>query len=208
MTIPNSPKPSEPRVLVLGGNPSPWRAQDKPADAASMSGIEAWVYAFNGDYRQGKTAKQHDIAGYDIVFGNTNLDSLAHLLSLAESRPAGQKWVILIEGSATDYVYPRADVVRLFNAGDLVNVINKHSVDLFRGMTTSRVEYIGIPYPAEEIRKLGTPIDQRKREVFLCPFLSARWSEVFVARRLSLPYYGLERRLSRRLNTIASTWKK
>jgi hypothetical protein len=199
---------SEPRVLVLGGNRKAWHAQDRLHESATMSGIEAWVYAFGGDYMHGKAATERDIARYDIVFGNTNLDALENLVRLAESRPSSVQWVSLIEGSATDYLLPRSTIVTLLDAGDLVNVINKYSTELFASMTKTKVEYIGIPYPAREIRQLATSVEARRKEIFLCPFLTNRWSEVFVARRLGLPYYGLERRLTRRLNRLTDTIRK
>lgn len=199
---------SAPRVLVLGGNIKPWKASERLHEAPTMSGIEAWVYVFSGDYQYGPAATEREIANYDIIIGNTNLDALSSLRRLAETRPPSTKWVSLIEGSATDYIYPRQDITEVLNASDLVNVINRYSVDLFRAMTSVPVEHIGIPYPVEGIRKLATPSAQRKKEIFLCPFLTSRWSEVFVARRLGLSYYGNERRISRRLNTAHRTWKK
>lgn len=149
-----------------------------------------------------------DIARFDIVIGNTNLTSLRNLAQLAEHRPASVKWVSLIEGSAFDYVHPMPYLLRTLRASDLVNAINRHSLDLFRAMTSAPVEYIGIPYPAAQVRALATPIERRRREVFLCPILGSRWSEMFVARKLGLPYHGCELRLTRRLKTVPGAIRK
>jgi len=59
-----------------------------------------------------------------------------------------------------------------------------------------------LPFSAENIRKLSTPIESRRREIYLSPLLLTRWSEIFVARRTGIDYYGLERKLSRQLKTI------
>jgi hypothetical protein len=198
---------SDPRVLLLSGNPGSWHASDRLHDAATMNSTEAWVFAFGGSYMNIETATPRDLAGYDIVIGNTDKPH-DKLLRLAESRPASAKWVTLLEGSATDYLRPMPHIQQLLDTADLVNVINKHSTEFFRMMTETRVEYIGIPYPAAEIRKLATPIAERTRGVYLCPLLTLRWSEVFVARKLGLPYYGFEHRLSRRLNTIRKYLRK
>jgi hypothetical protein len=197
-----------PRVLVLGGNTLPWKASERPHEAATMTGIESWVYAFGGDYLCGMDATPSIISNYDIVIGNTNLTFIPHLITLAESRGQGTKWVTLIEGSGTDYLRPINGVPKIFDVSDLIISINKYTTDLFRAMTTTHVEYIGIPFPAETIRKLSTPIDKRTREIYLSPFLLNRWSEVFVARQAKIPYYGIERRLTRKVKTILPNLKK
>jgi hypothetical protein len=197
----------EPRVLLLSGNPGSWHAKDRLHEAATMNSTEAWVFAFGGSYMNIEEATPRDVAAFDIIIGNTDKPH-NKLLRLAESRPVSTKWVTLLEGSATDYLRPLPHIQRILDASNLVNVINKHSTGLFRMMTKTRVEYIGIPYPAAEIRKLATPIADRSKGVYLCPLLTLRWSEVFVARKLGLPYYGYEHRLSRRLKTIGKHLRK
>lgn len=199
---------SHPRVLVLGGNTLPWKASERPHEAATMTGIESWVHAFGGDYLCGMDATPSIISKYDIVIGNTNLTFIPHLLTLAESRPKETKWVALIEGSGTDYLKPLPGVPNIFDASDLVISINKYTTGLFRAMTRTPVEYIGIPFPAETIRTLSTPIDKRRNEIYLSPFLLNRWSEVYVARRAQIPYYGIERRLTRKVKTLLPNLKK
>lgn len=198
---------SEPRVLLLSGNPGSWHAKDRLHEAPTMNSTEAWVFAFGGSYMNIETATPRVVADYDIVIGNTDKPH-DKLLRLAESRPVSTKWVTLLEGSATDYLRPMEHIQQLLDTADLVNVINKHSIELFRMMTRTRVEYIGIPYPAAEIRELATPIPGRSRGVYLCPLLTSRWSEVFVARKLGLPYYGNEHRLSRKVKTIGKHLRK
>jgi hypothetical protein len=199
---------SNPRVLVLGGNTLPWEASERQHEAATMTGIESWVHAFGGDYLCGMDAAPSIISEYDIVIGNTNLTFIPHLITLAESRGQDTKWVTLIEGSGTDYIKPLPGVPKIFDVSDLVISINKYTTDLFRAMTTTQVEYIGIPFPAETIRTLSTPIDKRRKEIYLSPFLLNRWSEVFVARQTAVPYYGIERRLTRKVKTLLPNFKK
>lgn len=199
---------STPRVLLLGGNTLPWKASERLHEADTMTGIESWVYAFGGDYICGMDATPSTIAQYDIIIGNTNSTFIPHLLTLAESRRPETKWVTLIEGSGTDYIKPLPGVPKIFDVSDLVISINKYTTDLFRAMTKTQVEYIGIPYPAETIRKLSTPIDKRRREIYLSPFLLSRWSEVFVARQAKVPYYGIERRLTRKVHTLLPNLRK
>lgn len=196
------------RVLLLGGNTLPWKASERLHEADTMTGIESWVFAFDGDYMCGMSANPSIIAKYDIVIGNSNSTFIPHLLSLAESRPEHTKWVTLIEGSGTDYIAPLPGVPKIFDVSDLVININKYTTELFRAMTKVRVEYIGIPYPAETIRKLSTPIEKRRREIYLSPFLLKRWSEVFVARQAQIPYYGIERRLTRKIDTLLPNLRK
>lgn len=41
---------SQPKVLVISGIRERWKSSERRNDAATMNGVEAWVYAMNGDY--------------------------------------------------------------------------------------------------------------------------------------------------------------
>lgn len=190
------------RVVLLAANHGRWTA--KGAAPNTENGVEAWIYAFEGDYISYDEVRPKDIQQYDIVIANTNHVEINYLLkiaALAETRPPSVKWVSLIEGSATDYLSPSADIRRVLDASDFVNVINKHTVSFFQAMTSTTCEYIGIPYPVDNVVKLRVPIEKRHR-VFICPMLHKRWNDYFVAKHLGLEYYGYEKRISRRFNTI------
>ncbi len=195
---------SEPKVLVLGGSFGRWHASTRVNDASTMNGIEAWVYAFNGEYDNGIHFDAKRINEYDIVIGNTNGDNLENFLRMLGHKHPETKFVALVEGCATDYLTPKPNLREVFDGADLVNSINHYSTDLFRRMTSTRVEYIGIPYPAESIRKLALPFDQRKRQIFLTPRLLNRWTEYFCVQDLGVPYYGYERILMRKWRNL---WK-
>src|SRR5436189_6315465 len=109
----------EPRVLLLGGNRGKWSAGDRLNDAPTMNGIEAWVYAFDGDYIEGAAAQVKDIQGYDIIIANYNFSEAKHFLSLCQNRDSKSKWVTLIEGDALDYLKPQAFMLELMDSSDL-----------------------------------------------------------------------------------------
>jgi hypothetical protein len=199
---------SNPRVLVLGGNPGKWSARERLHEAEVTNGIEAWVFAFNGDYCCGDLLSVSEIANYDIVIGNLNSAFLDNHLQYLRAKPRPVKWVALIEGSATDYLAPNPKIKEILDAADLVSVINSLSVDLFRSLTSTRVEYIGVPHPSEGIRALATPIEQRRKEAFLATFLSSRQTDYLAAKELNIPIVGCEPRLSRKLKTLPTLWKK
>jgi hypothetical protein len=198
---------SEPRLLLLGGSRGSWSAKDRQGEAATMNGIEAWVYAFNGDYAEGPAAKQDQLKGYDIIIANTN-NPHDHLLRLAQNRSANTKWVTLIEGDALDYLKPQPYIRELMECSDLVGCINKYSEAFFKSFTSTRAQYIGIPYPAEGIRSLATPFEKRRKEIFLAPMMLSRWTEYFCAKDNGIPLYGYERRLTRQRRTILKTLRK
>jgi len=199
---------SEPRVLLLGGNPGRWKASEKIHEASTMNSGEAWVFAFNGDFVQNLQARVSDLHGYDIVIANADSFAVKHLLELSDKRPSDCKWVTLLEGDALDYIKPRPYIRGLLDNSDLVNCINIHTELYFRTMTSAPVRYLGFPYPAEGIRALSTPIYERRREIFLGPMLLSRWSEYFCARDLGIKLYGYENRITRKWRTIRKNLQK
>jgi len=174
----------------------------------TMNGIEAWAFTFWGDYCGYKNAKDSDIANYDIIIANTNFDRFQEYFRLRDKVSRHARWIALIEGSAGDYIRPNPKIKKALDTADVVNCINKYSLSLLRAITTTRVEYLGIPYPAESIRELSVPIAERRREVLLCQPLTSRWNDYFVARELGLEYYGFEHLLSRKLKLLWNNYKK
>ncbi len=199
---------SEPKLILLGGNSGRWKAEEHVNEASTMNGIEAWVFAFNGSYAEGAVAKHQDIEGFDIIIANYNFSRTSHLLKLAQNRNKTCKFVTLIEGDALDYLKPQPYMRELMDSSDLILCINKHTEAFFRKLTSTKVQYIGIPYPAEGIRALGTPIEKRRKEIFLAPMLLSRWLEYFCVKDIGIPFYGYERRLTRTRKTIVKTIRK
>lgn len=187
-------KSFEPRVAVSGWKSGRWSAAGKTLDESLCTGVQSWVYAFGGDYIGHRDISRRDLDSYDLLIVNTN-KPFSPLVRLAQDRPASLKWVSLIEGNADDYCVPQEHLKFLLDASDLVNTINRHSLPLFRRLTTSRVEQIGMPYPVEGVRKFATPIEKRKRRAFLCTQLSRRWNEHLVARELGVTSLGHDIRM-------------
>jgi hypothetical protein len=150
------------KTLVLGANEGFWHAPDRAYERDIISGIEAWVFAFDGDHCNTLEASPELIDEYDLIIGNTNGSAYRpKLLSLQNGRRRGIRWVSLIEGCATEYLAPDSTLKRILDGSDLVNVINRHTLEFFRSCTTARCEYIGIPYPAANIRKQFPPGNRR-----------------------------------------------
>jgi len=210
-------------ALVLSAPDGRWSAHhNTDSQAMTMNGVEAWVYALGGHYLGYKQATVQDIAQYDIVIANTNLSCLPDFIRLAESRPKHTQWVMLIEGRASDYILLNPHVQRAIAVSDIVNCINRHTLSLFQelarlsGSSTTRVEYLGIPYPVEGIRNHRVSIDKRlqasKKNLMLCPSLLTRSNDYVVAHALGeersdISYYGYERRLSRKLCNWREFWQ-
>ncbi|HYF02848.1 MAG TPA: hypothetical protein VEC36_05695 [Patescibacteria group bacterium] len=201
----------EPRVLLISGARERWSAKDRLGHGTMMNGVEAWAYAFGGDYVGHTFVKAEDIKKYDIVICNTNYhyDILAaeKQLRLAESRPQYTKWVSMIEGCATDYLRPEAHIRELFNASDLVNSINLPSLPLFKKLTSSKVEFIGIPYPVEQIVKLRVDFAHRSK-IYICSWMDKRWNDYYVARGIGEKYYVYAKGLSRKIESLAQNWQR
>ncbi len=199
-----------PKVLVIGKNLGKYKASDRPEHRNFMTGIEAWVYAFEGEYCNIFDCSLEHINKFDIVIGNTDFppkyqNKLTHLCL---NRNSNVKWVSLIEGCAKEYLRPMKNVKDIFDASDFINVINKHSVPLFLSITDTKAEYVGVPYPVENVYKLRKEIKDRKREVFIAPMLLKRWNDHLVAKASGLPYFGIEEREHRTLRNIPKMLKK
>jgi hypothetical protein len=205
---------NNPRVLVLGPTRAGWSANGKSLEETRQNAIESWTYVFDGAYRYIREITPELIQNYDIVivnsklYGEDNTNLLTKLAAISENRHANLKWVTSIEGPAEDYTKPDALMKRLLDSSDLVNCINKHSLSLIRSITTAKVEFIGFPYPVENISKLAVQINERTREVFICPSLLARWNDYFVAKELGLPVTGWEFRSNRKLRLLIPEFKK
>src|SRR5258706_4194442 len=98
---------SEPRVLLLGGNRGFWHAKDRWHEAPTMTGIESWVFACNGDYREGVATVPEQLDTYDIVIANYNHSDTIKLIRLQRARRKESKWVTLIEEDAVGYLKPQ-----------------------------------------------------------------------------------------------------
>lgn len=202
---------SQPKVLVISGVREQWKSVERKKNASIMNGVEAWVYAMDGDYIGENKVTARDIAQYDIIICNTNdvysQKRAEKLLRFCESRPSHTYWVSLIEGSASDYLVPSRQVCDLFQSSSLVNCINRHSLPFFRALSTTPTEYIGIPYPLDDILQLRVPLEKREKKIFCCGYLLKRWNDYFVAKNIGAPYYGYERGFSRKLRFLIKNWK-
>jgi len=187
---------------ALGGR---WSAKERKEAGCWETGIYAWAYAFDGDYTQYDLVKDSDIRNYDIIIANTNYTDgklFARQIHLANQRRADAKWVALVEGCASDYTRPMKLLRELFAASDFVNVINKRTVAFFRTLTATRVEYLGIPYPVENVQAYYKPIQNRIKKALICSRLLNRQNDYLVAKQLGINYYGYERRIPRKLPNI------
>jgi hypothetical protein len=199
---------SEPRVLLLHGNGGKWSSKDRPQQAIWENSCEAWIFAFGGDFINNASAKLSDIQGYDIIIANTDPLAMKNLLRLSLSRPAQTKWVTLLEGDSLNYLRPQPYIRDLLDNSDLVNCINKYTLQFFRKLTHAKVEYIGFPYPAEGIRSFSTPFHKRRKDIFLAPMLLGRWLEYFPLKDIGAPLYGYEKKLSKTLKKFSKNFFK
>ncbi len=201
-----------PCTLVVGGNPGRWSAHDRAHEAAHVSGIEAWVYALDGDYSSHDELRQSDIDSHELVILNTNrIEQPTHLkklLGMMQKRSANTKVVCLLEGDMRDYLRPREYLRELFDSVDLINCINVHATEAIQLLTHTPVHYIGIPYPVEGVKSLRVQTQQRERRIHVCPFVLSRWTEVHLGQVLRLPMSGYEQQLSRRLRNVSSNYRK
>ncbi len=195
------------KILLLSGNPGIWSPFERIHEKSYMNGVEAWAFALNADYRYSLKTNISDLQNYEIVICNSNLFALKHCLKLCLNRPKNQFWITMIEGSASDYLNPHPYFIELIDHSDLVNVINQKTLDYFRSLTKTRTEYIGIPYPVDEIRKFRVVAENRNRKIFICLTSLNRINDIMIARQTGLPFYIYENIISRKIKNIGIFFK-
>ena len=162
------------------------------------SGIGSFVIAFEGDVALTKKTTVEQLNQYDLVIANLDRSCLDDLLVLQVSRDSKVKGVSLIERCATDYLPANLELKKILDGSDLVNVINKHSLGFFRALTSAHCEYIGIPYPAEQIRKsFFVPKEQRVRRIMLPAYVDPPGitcnASYLAAKGHGLPMFGAQK---------------
>ncbi len=156
------------KTLVIGGNPGRWSASNPDPAHLGSNGVEAFVFALNGDYT-GSVPSADEASNYDCVIANLNREHIDQYCELASKKRSNLKLVALIEGGAEEYLEFNAKLHQVFDLSDLVAVINEKTLPFFAGMTSTPVRTIGIPYPIEMISRLAKPITERVDECLICP---------------------------------------
>ena len=180
----------------MGGNPGRWNYQNPDAAYRIANGVEAWVFALKGDWIGRKMPEPSEIQDYDLVMANLNPPNLPAYLRLMQSKPAGQKWVALIEGCGYDYLDASPMMREAMDRCDLVANINRHTTEFIRHLTKTPVEWIGIPHPSESIRQFSTPAEEQRNEVLICP-RQQRAPSFAVAEGLGIPIRAYFQKVSR-----------
>ncbi len=174
-----------PRALMLNEFPGRWNHASPPPAFKHSSGADAWIVALQGDYWGGRPPVPADLREYDLVVANLFPTFIEAYAELAEHRPPHIKWASLIEGPGEWYLDELPGLRRALDASDLVMTINRNTTDFFRSVTRARVENVGIPYPVDFMRSLRTPVEERRKEVLVCP-RSNRVASIEAARRTGL----------------------
>jgi hypothetical protein len=208
-----APTPSALRVAILSAPRQRWHTRDHPESALTVNGVEAWAYAFAGEYIGYDLVTKRDLQDFDLVIANSNTTYIPRLVELAAVRPAHTRWVTLIEGGASEYLKPMPSIQAVFEVSDVVNCINEPSLELFRALgrgKPAKVEYIGIPYPVEGVRRHAIPPEQRfdgvRKELMICPVLLNRCNDWLLAQAIAeqasgahdIHYYGFQAPLARK----------
>lgn len=196
------------KVIVAGGNPGHWHANDRAYEAHLVNGVEAWVFALNAEYVCEKNLTPSMIAKTDLLILNLNAIKeprrLINVFELLINRPSHVQVMTLLEGDMLWYLKPLPFLQKIFDASTFVNCINIHAESFIQSMTHTPVHTLGIPYPVHGVRKLSKARSTRSNTIHICPFLRMRRSEYQVAKQLNLPIRGFERRLSVKPSTLIS----
>jgi len=200
------------KVIVAGGNPGQWHANDRSFEAHLVNGVESWVFALNAEYICEKNLTPNIIAKVDLLILNLNAikepERLRHVYDLLNNRPSHVQVMLLLEGDMQWYLQPLPYLQQIFDASTIVNCINVHAESFIQSMTKTSVHTLGIPYPVHGVRGLVKPREQRSKTIHICPFLRMRRSEYQVAKKLNRPIRGFERRLSIKASTLFTNLKQ
>jgi hypothetical protein len=198
-----SPQGATVQAIVAGGSPGAWNWKQLAHDAATMNGIEAWVFALQGDYKRGTDLMPDDLDRYDLAVVNMNFGYLPHYRqALATGRQRRAKLVGLFEGDLAQLEKQWKEWGEVADCCDLIISINDFGTSFLQALTSTPVSYIGIPFPVDGIRSLTVPIEERHREIFLCASPLTRSNDYVAAQRLGLPMLAYEKSFSRRWREV------
>lgn len=191
------------RSLVCGGHPGAWHWSDRADEEGLSNGVEAWVYTLRGEYRQWSLLRAEDLASYDLLILNTNPEALPSYRRLLGGTPNRKAKIVgLYEGELAMMHDSWKQWKEVADMCDMVIGINAHGIGLLQSITSVPVYYVGIPYPVDGMRKYHVPLENRRREIFLCAFLLARSLNYLAARQVGLPMVGYERTFPRRIREL------
>ncbi len=183
------------RSLVVAMLDERWNHADLPRKLTN--GTESWVYALKGDFHGPTLPSLNTLASYNLIIANLNPPLIKHYAEVIHQKPAGLKWVSLVEGCGTDYYDPSPELLHVLNHSDLVVNINRLTTDYLQRLTTTKTEWIGIPYDFERISQFQTPLQDRRAEIFICP-RAHKHPSVVVAEALGLTVKTYFRATSRK----------
>ena len=126
-------------VSNLGGD-GPWNF---PANEC-----RSWAYTFSGDTICGRTINDYSVFDqYRIVL----IELTANMIDVAiEIKKQTKCYLIGVPESEMIPLWPFATLKKykeMLDMCDLVGVINEKALEPMRTLTSSRVEYVGLPYP-------------------------------------------------------------
>ena len=180
----------------MGGNPGRWNYTNPDPPYRIANGVEAWAIALKGDWIGRKMPTSAEIEDYDLVIANLNPANIPSYLQLIRRKPAKQRWVALIEGCGFDYLDASPPLRELMNLCNLVANINLHTTAYLQHLTTTPVEWIGIPYPIQQVKEFETSPDLHRNEVLICP-RQQRTPSFLVAEALGVPVRAYFQKVSR-----------
>ncbi|MFA6570602.1 MAG: hypothetical protein WCT77_05135 [Bacteroidota bacterium] len=192
------------RVLILHWNRGRWTANDMRESKKLCTGVERWVFAMDGDYCNTLEIKEKELLNYDIVILNSDINHPKYfrkICKLVENRPKGVTWITLVEGDMSIYK-PDKNLQKVFDNSDFVVCINKYTKEFWEKFTKTKVEFIGVPYPVDEVRKLSIKTEKRLKQCIICPSLLIRYQDFLVARELGIDMIGFEKRFSHKFKTV------
>jgi hypothetical protein len=126
-------------VSNLGGD-GPWNF---PANEC-----RSWAYTFSGDVRCGRTINDYGVFDqYQIVL----IELTANMIDVCiELKKQTKCFVIGVPESEIVPLWPLATLKKykeMLDMCDLVGVINEKALEPLRALTSSKVEFVGLPYP-------------------------------------------------------------
>jgi hypothetical protein len=155
------------KVLVVSAIPERFCFDSKPYRITNST--EGWAYALRGEFIGGQVPSLDTISRYDLVVANLDRALIPGLASVIRKRPGHVRWVSTIEGCGNDYLQPTPELLAVLDASDVISNINLHTTQYLQSLTKTPVHWIGVPYPAEDIRQFSTPIDLRRNDALICP---------------------------------------
>ena len=180
------------KMLLCARNTGEWIWNQRPSIfEKTMNGVESWVYALKGTYKNGLLLNSSDIHNYDLIILNMNIQYIAKYTDILKENKTRKSIIVgLFEGCLSDVIPVWKSWSSLANEMDFIISINNLGTKFLQTLTYTQIKYIGIPYPIEGISNYSIGLQEKEESCLLCSIPSLTPIDYLIGKQLGCKMIG------------------